>query len=242
MFFTKGVGKHREKLTSFELALRSAGIAACNLVRVSSIFPPKCRILSRSQGMKRLEPGQVTFVVMSEAATREPHRLIAATVGVAIPRDRELYGYLSEHHSFGESEDIAGDYAEELAAEMLATTLGLVLRSDDLIRQPVDFLLFVPALVRIELEAERRRQHFGSELLGVIARDVLALAEAVVLGQVAVQVAVTRDCHADGRRDEAMRLARGGFGHDHEGDLARLETLHPLPAREDPEVGREDAR
>jgi arginine decarboxylase len=125
MFFTKGVGKHREKLTSFELALRSAGIAACNLVRVSSIFPPGCRILSRSEGGKRLQPGQVTFVVMSEAATREPHRLIAATVGVAIPRDRELYGYLSEHHSFGESEDIAGDYAEELAAEMLATTLGL---------------------------------------------------------------------------------------------------------------------
>ena len=125
MFFTKGVGKHREKLTSFELALRSAGIAACNLVRVSSIFPPNCRILSRAEGMKRLEPGQVTFVVMSEAATREPHRLIAATVGVAIPRDRDLYGYLSEHHSFGESEDVAGDYAEELAAEMLATTLGL---------------------------------------------------------------------------------------------------------------------
>src|SRR5439155_803597 len=72
MFFTKGVGKHREKLTSFELALRSAGIAACNLVRVSSIFPPKCKILSRGHGMKRLEPGQVTFVVMSEAATREP--------------------------------------------------------------------------------------------------------------------------------------------------------------------------
>ena len=84
MFFTKGVGKHREKLTSFELALRSAGIAACNLVRVSSIFPPKCRILSRAQGIKFLQPGQVTFVVMSEAATREPHRLIAATVGVAI--------------------------------------------------------------------------------------------------------------------------------------------------------------
>ena len=125
MFFTKGVGKHREKLTSFELALRSAGIAACNLVRVSSIFPPACRILSRSEGIKRLKPGQVTFVVMSEAATREPHRLIAATVGVAIPRDNKLYGYLSEHHSFGENEDTAGDYAEELAAEMLATTLGL---------------------------------------------------------------------------------------------------------------------
>ena len=32
---------------------------------------------------------------------------------------------VSEHHSFGENEDTAGDYAEELAAEMLATTLGL---------------------------------------------------------------------------------------------------------------------
>lgn len=125
LFFTKGVGKHREKLTSFELALRSAGIAACNLVRVSSIFPPGCRILARADGVRRLKPGQVTFVVMSEAATREPHRLIAATIGVAIPRDPKVYGYLSEHHSFGENEETAGDYAEDLAAEMLATTLGL---------------------------------------------------------------------------------------------------------------------
>lgn len=125
IFFTKGVGKHREKLTSFELALRSADIAACNLVRVSSIFPPGCRILPRATGVRKLKPGQVAFVVMSEAATREPHRLVAATIGVAIPRDRRLFGYLSEHHSFGENEETAGDYAEELAAEMLATTLGL---------------------------------------------------------------------------------------------------------------------
>ena len=125
LFFTKGVGKHREKLTSFELALRSAGIAACNLVRVSSIFPPGCKVLSRREGIRRLKAGQVTFVVISENATNEPHRLIAATVGVAVPRDAKLYGYLSEHHSFGENEKTAGDYAEDLAAEMLATTLGL---------------------------------------------------------------------------------------------------------------------
>jgi arginine decarboxylase len=125
MFLTKGVGKHREKLTSFELALRSAGIASCNLVRVSSIFPPRCKLISRAEGMKELRPGQVTFCVMSENSTREPHRLIAASIGVAIPTDRNTFGYLSEHHSFGETEEIAGEYAEELAAEMLATTLGL---------------------------------------------------------------------------------------------------------------------
>jgi arginine decarboxylase len=125
MFLTKGVGKHRERLTSFELALRSAGIAACNLVRVSSIFPPRCKLIPRSEGVKELRPGQVTFAVMSENSTREPHRLIAASVGVAIPTDRNAFGYLSEHHSFGETEEVAGEYAEELAAEMLATTLGV---------------------------------------------------------------------------------------------------------------------
>ena len=125
MFLTKGVGKHREKLTSFELALRSAGIASCNLVRVSSIFPPRCKLVPRNEGGKELRPGQVTFCVMSENSTREPHRLIAASVGVAIPGDRNTFGYLSEHHSFGQTEEIAGDYAEELAAEMLATTLGV---------------------------------------------------------------------------------------------------------------------
>src|ERR1035438_8375294 len=89
MFLTKGVGKHREKLTSFEMALRSAGIAACNLVRVSSIFPPRCKLISRTAGLKYLEPGQVRFAVISENATREPHRLIAAAIGLAMPADRK---------------------------------------------------------------------------------------------------------------------------------------------------------
>ncbi len=125
IFLTKGVGKHRERLTSFELALRDAGIAACNLVRVSSIFPPRCRLTPRAQGLRLLQPGEVVFAVISENSTREPHRLIAASIGVALPADRNTYGYLSEHHSFGQTEQQAGEYAEELAAEMLATTLNV---------------------------------------------------------------------------------------------------------------------
>jgi arginine decarboxylase len=125
IFFTKGVGKHKERLTSFELALRDAGIASQNLVRVSSIFPPNCKLISRTQGLKYLHHGEVVFTVVAENSTREPHRLMASSIGVAIPADRNTYGYLSEHHSFGETEDQAGDYAEELAAEMLATTLDV---------------------------------------------------------------------------------------------------------------------
>jgi arginine decarboxylase len=123
-FVTKGVGKHKEKLTSFEMALRDARIAEFNLVKVSSIFPAKCKLISTSGGLKLLKPGQVVYVVMSENATDEPNRLVAASVGMAIPKDPNRYGYLSEHHSFGQNDTLAGEYAEDLAAYMLATILN----------------------------------------------------------------------------------------------------------------------
>ena len=90
LFFTKGVGTHREKLTSFEMALRDASIACYNLVRVSSIFPPNCEEISVEEGVPKLQPGQIVHVVMSECATAEPNRLIAASVGVAKPRDKNV--------------------------------------------------------------------------------------------------------------------------------------------------------
>jgi arginine decarboxylase len=124
-FLTKGVGKHKEQLQSFELALRNAGIHHCNLVNVSSIVPPGCEMISREEGLKMVQPGEITFVVLARNATNEPHRLVAASIGVAIPSGKNQYGYLSEHHSFGQTDEVAGVYAEDLAATMLATTMGI---------------------------------------------------------------------------------------------------------------------
>jgi arginine decarboxylase len=124
-FLTKGVGKHKEQLQSFELALRSAGIHYCNLVNVSSIVPSGCKLVSREQGLKMVQPGEITFVVLARNATNEAHRLVASSIGVAIPSGKNQYGYLSEHHSFGQTDEAAGDYAEDLAATMLATTMGI---------------------------------------------------------------------------------------------------------------------
>jgi len=125
VFFTKGVGKHKTRLQSFELALRKAGIEKCNLVRVSSIFPPKCKIVSKERGAEELSPGQITFVVLAEAATNEPSRLVGAGIGLAQPADGKQYGYISEHHGFGMTEKNLGDLVEDMAATMLATTLGI---------------------------------------------------------------------------------------------------------------------
>ena len=125
LFLTKGVGVHKNKLSSFELALRQAGIEKCNLVYVSSIMPPHCKIISQKEGIKLLRPGQITYCVMARNETNEPNRLIAAAIGIAQPRDVENYGYLSEHHSFGETSKVSGEFAEDLAATMLASTLGI---------------------------------------------------------------------------------------------------------------------
>jgi arginine decarboxylase len=125
VFFTKGVGRHKDYLQSFELALRSAGVERCNLVNVLSILPPRCRRITATDGMKLLEPGSLTFVVMARNVTNEPNRLVAASIGAAQLADESAYGYLSEHHSFGEKDERAGEYAEDLAATMLATTLGV---------------------------------------------------------------------------------------------------------------------
>jgi len=125
LFLTKGVGRHKEKLSSFELALRSAQIAEYNLVHVSSIIPPGCKVISKTQGLQYLVPGQLVFCVLCRESTNEPNRLVSASVGLAIPQDKRQYGYLSEHHAFGQNEKISGDYAEDLAATMLATTLGM---------------------------------------------------------------------------------------------------------------------
>ncbi|MGC8547094.1 MAG: pyruvoyl-dependent arginine decarboxylase [Thermoplasmata archaeon] len=125
IFFTKGIGTHKSQLGSFENALRDAGIAKYNLVEVSSIFPPYAEIVDREEGLSELKPGQILFLVIARNSSNELSRLITASVGLAIPRNRTMYGYLSEHHSYGETAESAGKFAESLAAEMLASTMGL---------------------------------------------------------------------------------------------------------------------
>ncbi len=130
IFLTRGVGISKEQLTSFEMALRNAGVGPFNLVSVSSIYPPGCELIAREEGLRQLKPGQIVHAVYSRNATNEPGRLITASVGLAIPKDKKAYGYLSEHKGYGESEEEAGEYAEDLAAEMLATILGVEFDSD----------------------------------------------------------------------------------------------------------------
>jgi len=130
VFLTKGVGRHKYQLKSFEQALRKAGVAHQNLVQVSSILPPRCKIVGRESGLKKLIPGQICHCVLARADTNEHGRLVASSIGVAVPKDKSNWGYLSEVHGHGMNSQQASDMAEDLAAGMLGTTLGLELDPD----------------------------------------------------------------------------------------------------------------
>jgi arginine decarboxylase len=121
IFFTTGVGTHRENLESFEKALRDAGIEKFNLVTVSSILPPNCEILAKDIGLRQLLPGEIVFCVMSRQASNEPNRRVSASLGCAIPNNPDKFGYISEHHAFGEATESSGAYAERLASSMYET-------------------------------------------------------------------------------------------------------------------------
>ena len=130
VFLTHGVGVHRHALTAFEYALRDADIEQQNLVSVSSILPSHCELISRTAGVATLRPGEITFCVMARSETNEAGRRIAAGIGLARPKDPAHYGYISEHHAFGMSDAEMRDYVEDLAATMLASTLGVEFNPD----------------------------------------------------------------------------------------------------------------
>jgi arginine decarboxylase len=131
VFLTKGVGVHKYRLSSFEEALRNAGVANQNLVSVSSILPPGCKIIPVNAGIKKMVPGSIRFAVLARIDTSEPHRQIAASIGVAQPKEQDKWGYLSEVHEYGLTNRESGDMAEDLAASMLGTTLGIEINPDE---------------------------------------------------------------------------------------------------------------
>lgn len=125
VFMTSGVGIHGEKTASFEMALRAARIHPYNLVSVSSIMPPNVNIISVDEGIEMIPHGSITFAVLSRNQCKEQDKLISAAVGWALPEDRSTYGYISEVHLDGYTEQETSDWCEDLAAELLASCYGL---------------------------------------------------------------------------------------------------------------------
>jgi arginine decarboxylase len=124
-FFIKGAGRHVDHLQAFDIALREAGPLVHNLVTVSSILPAGCKIITKKEGIAMLTPGEITFCVMARQESNIPGEVATASIGTARLKNEEHYGFISEHHGIGQSEEEAARYAEKLAVEMFAFKLGI---------------------------------------------------------------------------------------------------------------------
>lgn len=124
VFLTKGVGVHAERLNSFEEALRDAHISPMNLVMVSSIVPPHCKLVGVGEGLQMLSPGQITFCVMSKCESDEEGRLLASAVALLLPENDDDYGYISEYHGYGKKFEEVDEWVCDQAAELYASAKG----------------------------------------------------------------------------------------------------------------------
>lgn len=124
VFYVTGSARHPDKLVSFELALRDAGIHRFNLVPVSSIKPPGCEEINKERGLAGLKTGQIVFCVLCRAESCHEGTVVTSTIGVATPSNPELHGYFSEHHDTGLTNEEAKNNGERIASEMLRSLYG----------------------------------------------------------------------------------------------------------------------
>lgn len=122
VFLTAGQGQHSDRIHAFELALREAGIEQCNLVPVSSVLPPECRIVDREEGTSALVPGAITFCVMARDESHCEGAPLSASVCIAVPKDRSRHGYIGECAGNGRAPEEVDAAARELAQGMMATS------------------------------------------------------------------------------------------------------------------------
>lgn len=114
VFPVTGIGRHEDRIGSFEMALRDAGIAPYNLVPVSSVIPPDATVVAPDEGRAALDAGEITHCVLAREDTRRA-QAVAAAVGVAI--GGEHHGYAVEQTGRDE-QDVAGR-AERVATDLL---------------------------------------------------------------------------------------------------------------------------
>ena len=123
VFFTSGIGVADDSLLSFEYALRDAKIERFNLVPVSSIAPPKVKIIDVDEGLKYLKAGQVVFCVLSRFTSNEKDKEIFSSVGVALPKDKKYNGYFTEYHGYYTGKEEG--YAKNMAKNMLQSMYNI---------------------------------------------------------------------------------------------------------------------
>jgi len=104
-----GVADGKTRLTAFDKALLAAGIGNLNLIKISSILPPR---VSYEEYLD-IPPGSLVPTAYSSIISDNPGELISAAIGIGIASE-DNYGVIMEF-----SERVSKEKAEAIIRDML---------------------------------------------------------------------------------------------------------------------------
>ncbi len=97
-FLSSGSAEGYSALNAFDNALLKAKVGNTNLVRMSSIVPPKCQQVHEID----LPYGALVPLAYASKTSQNPGETITSAIAVAIPEDDTKPGVIMEHSAIGE--------------------------------------------------------------------------------------------------------------------------------------------
>jgi arginine decarboxylase len=101
-FMVSGASEGFSRLNAFDAALLRAGIGDTNLVKMSSIVPPRCQLISPVP----LPPGSLVPTAYASITSDVPGETIASAVAVALPKEPQYAGLIMEYSAKGSKAEI----------------------------------------------------------------------------------------------------------------------------------------
>jgi arginine decarboxylase len=126
VFWTKGVGTHKENKNARDAASREAGVGKLNLVTVSSILPPGIQEIGLDEFIKLVQPGEIVFSIHGVCESNVPGQKVCAGMGRARPWDKSHTGYVTElFEEPGVQEEDIQKRVETMALQLFADENGV---------------------------------------------------------------------------------------------------------------------
>lgn len=142
VFMTAGVGVHELERVAVQHAMRDAGVADSNMIKVSSVMAPGLRIISREEGIRLLRPGNMVCAVIAQGQTDQPHQRVTPALAWAQPEKKGVPGYIAEVE-----EDLAKGMSEATATKQVGE----------------EVLELMAMRLRVKIDAERLWENRGRE-------------------------------------------------------------------------------
>ena len=123
-FITKGKGESSAgsvglpyETGSYDAALNVAGIENTNVIEYTSVIPTEAKQISREEGLKRLNWGEVLECIKAQSNGRRGSKVSAAVMTTTIedPKGNYLGGFACEYSGSGTKEEAENSLGQSIA-------------------------------------------------------------------------------------------------------------------------------